>query len=256
LERKTSLLGFDALPAGGWRFDSLNPRRGNVRCLAQRPRAPIWVEDRSYVEAMATAHLRAIESDDEVSSAAIPPELSGAPVMARLKRRVGRRRVSPSANSNDGDQAVAVAERLLERGLEAVVEAVIDAAAAGDMAAARMVLDRQLPAPRDRLISFELRSIACSEDAIRASADLVIAVAAGQITPAEADAVAKLLHKFVEASTLRDFERRLEALEAAFPQACWRRCEKKRRCAWRRKRKRGGARPKLDQSRCLGARQV
>jgi hypothetical protein len=125
--------------------------------------------------------------------------------------------VSPSANSNDGDQAVAVAERLLERGLEAVVEAVIDAAAAGDMAAARMVLDRQLPAPRDRRISFQLRPIACTEDAIRASADLVTAVAAGQITPAEADAVAKLLHNFVEASTLRDFERRLEALEAASP---------------------------------------
>jgi hypothetical protein len=43
----------------------------------------------------------------------------------------------------------------------------------------------------------------------------VAAVAAGQIRPAEADAVAKLLHNIVEASTLRDFERRLEALEAA-----------------------------------------
>ena len=81
-----------------------------------------------------------------------------------------------------------------------------------------MVLDRQLPTPRDRRISFQLRPIACTEGAIKASADLVTAVAAGQITPAEADAVAKLLHNFVEASTLRDFERRLEALEAASPE--------------------------------------
>ena len=163
------------------------------------------------------ARLRAIEADDGPSSTGISPDLSGASAMARLKRRVRRRHVSPSANSNDGDQAIAVAERLLERGLEAVVEAVIDAAAAGDMAAARMVLDRQLPAPRDRRISFQLRPIACAEDAIKASADLVTAVAAGQITPAEADAVAKLLHNFVEASTLCDFERRLEVLEAASP---------------------------------------
>jgi hypothetical protein len=80
-----------------------------------------------------------------------------------------------------------------------------------------MVLDRQLPAPRDRLISFELCPIACTEDTIKASADVVTAVAAGQITPAEAEAVAKLLNNFVEASTLRDFERRLEAHEAASP---------------------------------------
>jgi hypothetical protein len=39
-------------------------------------------------------------------------------------------------------------------------------------------------------------------------------VARGRITPAEADAVAKLLHNFIEASGLREFERRLEALEA------------------------------------------
>jgi hypothetical protein len=161
------------------------------------------------------ARLRAIEADDEPSFAGIPPELSGASAMARLTRRVPRRQVSPRANSNDGDPALAGAERLLQRGLEAVVEAVIDAAAAGDMAAARMVLDRQLPAPRDRRISFQLRPIACTEDAIKASADVLMAVAAGQITPAEADVVAKLLHNFVEASTLRDFERRLEALEAA-----------------------------------------
>ena len=37
----------------------------------------------------------------------------------------------------------------------------------------------------------------------------------GRITPAEAEAVAKLLHNFIAASELREFERRLEALEAA-----------------------------------------
>jgi hypothetical protein len=112
------------------------------------------------------------------------------------------------------ERAIAAAERLLQRRLEAVLEAVVDAAIGGDMAAAKIVLDRCLPAPRDRHISFALRPIARGEDAINASADVLAAVARGRITPAEADAVAKLLHNFIEASGLHEFERRLEALEA------------------------------------------
>jgi hypothetical protein len=111
-------------------------------------------------------------------------------------------------------RAIAAAERLLQRRLESVLEAVVDAAIGGDMAAAKIVLDRCLPAPRDRHISFALRPIARGEDAIKASADVLAAVARGWITPAEADAVAKLLHNFIEASGLREFECRLEALEA------------------------------------------
>jgi hypothetical protein len=68
------------------------------------------------------------------------------------------------------------------------------------MAAARLVVDRLLPAPRDRRISFALRPIACADDAIKASADILDALAKGQITPAEAEAVAKLLHNFIAAS--------------------------------------------------------
>ena len=79
----------------------------------------------------------------------------------------------------------------------------------------RLVVDRLLPAPRDRRISFALRPIACADDAIKASADILAAVARGRITPAEAEAVAKLLHNFIAASEVREFERRLEALEAA-----------------------------------------
>ena len=132
--------------------------------------------------------------------------------------RPGRR---PDANARrpppDGarDRAIVMAERLLRSGLEAVVAAILAKAKSGDMAAARLVVDRLLPAPRDRHISFPLRPIACADDAIKASADILAAVARGRITPAEAEAVAKLLHNFIAASELREFERRLEALEAA-----------------------------------------
>jgi hypothetical protein len=113
-----------------------------------------------------------------------------------------------------GVQAIKMAERRLRGGLKAVVATVIQRAQAGDMAAARIVLDRLLPAPRDQRISFALRPIACSEDAIKASADVLAAMAQGQITLAEGDLVFKLLRNFSAASELCEFERRLEALEA------------------------------------------
>jgi hypothetical protein len=116
------------------------------------------------------------------------------------------------------DRAIVGAERLLRSGLEVVVAAILAKARSGDMAAARLVVDRLLPAPRDGRISFALRPIACADDAIKASADILAAVARGQITPSEAEAVAKLLHNFIAASELREFERRLEALEAASSQ--------------------------------------
>ena len=77
------------------------------------------------------------------------------------------------------DRAIVMAERRLRGGLEAVVAAIIEAASSGDMAAARLVVDRLLPAPRDRRISFALRPIACADDAIKASADILAAVAQG-----------------------------------------------------------------------------
>ena len=135
--------------------------------------------------------------------------------LPRGPRPDAKARRSPEAAR---DRAIVMAERRLQGGLEAVVAAIIEAARAGDMAAARLVLDRVLPAPPDRRISFTLRPIACTEDAVKASADILAAMAKGEITPAEAEAVAKLLHNFIAASGLREFERRLEALEAASAQ--------------------------------------
>lgn len=108
-------------------------------------------------------------------------------------------------------------ERLIESRLEGIFSSLVDAAEAGDKAAARLIVDRFYPAPRDRRISFALRPITCIEEAISASSDLLAAVARGEITPAEGEAIAKMVHNYIEASGLRAFESRLEALEAAFP---------------------------------------
>ncbi len=109
----------------------------------------------------------------------------------------------------------AMAERQFQDLGEEVIAALLQRAVDGNTSAAKICFDRMLPAPRDRVISIDLRPITCTEDAIGALSDILAAVAQGRITPSEATAVSKLLQNFIEAHTLRDFERRIKALEAA-----------------------------------------
>ncbi len=154
---------------------------------------------------------------EDVSAAPRAPE--------RRQRRGGQARPGPELGPNSSDapdaaraRAIAMAERRLEDGLDAVVAAVIRKAQAGDMAAGKIILDRLVPAPRDRCISFALRPIGSVADAIEAQGDVLAAVAQGRITLAEAEGVMKLLRDFIDASAARDFERRLEAIEAVLPE--------------------------------------
>ncbi len=105
-------------------------------------------------------------------------------------------------------------EELLEGEHEALTRKAIEKALEGDMTALRLCLDRIAPARKDAPISIELPPIKTAEDTMNASAAVLAAVAAGDITPDEAGRVMALLvsHKtIVEAS---DHERRLTELEA------------------------------------------
>ena len=97
--------------------------------------------------------------------------------------------------------------------LKGIVQKVIEAAKGGDMAAARIVLDRLFPARRDNPVSFALPKIENAGDAAKAMAAILTAVAAGAITPSEADQVAKIVAIFVNALEASEFETRLLALE-------------------------------------------
>ena len=81
------------------------------------------------------------------------------------------------------------------------------------MAALRLCLDRIAPARRDRHVVFELPPVACAADAVKASAALVAAVADGNLTPAEAGELGKLIEAYVRALEATDFATRLENLE-------------------------------------------
>ena len=106
-------------------------------------------------------------------------------------------------------------EALLDGEAEALTRKAIELAKAGDMAALRLCLDRLAPPRKDRLVMFELPTITCAADAVKASAALVTAVAIGDLTPAEAGELGKLIEAYVKALEATDFAARLENLERA-----------------------------------------
>ena len=104
-------------------------------------------------------------------------------------------------------------EALLDGEAEALTRKAIELAKAGDMTALRLCLDRLAPPRKDRLVMFELPTITSAADAVKASAALVAAVAVGDLTPAEAGELGKLIETYVRALEATDFATRLENLE-------------------------------------------
>jgi hypothetical protein len=89
---------------------------------------------------------------------------------------------------------------LADGDLEAIVHAVIAKAKKGDLAAAKLVLDRVMPAPRTRPVEIDLPAIGWYDaaEALLASYGAVTkGIAAGQITPSEAGEIIAALDAHV-----------------------------------------------------------
>ncbi len=110
-------------------------------------------------------------------------------------------------------KATLAVEALLDGEAEALSRKAIAMALAGDGAALRLCLERLLPARRDRPVSFDLPKIETAEDAAKATCALLSAVASGEVTPIEAEAVSKIVETHLKALECSEFEARLSALE-------------------------------------------
>lgn len=104
-------------------------------------------------------------------------------------------------------------EALLEGEHEALTRKAIEKALEGDMTALRLCLDRIAPARKDSPVSVVLPSIKTATDTVEASAVLLDAVAAGEVTPDEAARVMVLLTAHKSIVETGDLETRIAALE-------------------------------------------
>jgi hypothetical protein len=123
------------------------------------------------------------------------------------KKATGR----PAGSRNN---ATIMLEKMMADDGAAVVQAVLTAAQAGDMTAARLVLDRICPPRKSRAIHLDLPVIETAQDVLKALAVTVEAMGSGEIGPDEAATVAGVLECKRRALETVEIEARLAALEA------------------------------------------
>jgi hypothetical protein len=107
----------------------------------------------------------------------------------------------------------ALAQRLMDADAEAVVLALIRAAKGGDVAAAKLVLERTAPLPRNRPVWFDMPAIDTSADLGNAMNAILRAVAGGEISPDEAGHVAGLIETRRRTLETLELEARITSLE-------------------------------------------
>lgn len=104
---------------------------------------------------------------------------------------------------------------LMGRNCEAVAQRVVDAALEGDLTAARLVLERTSPVPKDRAIQLpNMPSTDTAEGVSQAQEVVFQALADGQITPTEASTLAGVLEVRRRALETAELEQRVLALES------------------------------------------
>jgi hypothetical protein len=106
---------------------------------------------------------------------------------------------------------------LLDGEAEALTRRAIEMALDGDGPAMRLCLDRLCPPRKDRPITFNLPPVETAADLVKATGAIVAAVAAGDLSPAEAQDVANILEIHRRALDTSDLAARIAALEAAQP---------------------------------------
>ena len=104
-------------------------------------------------------------------------------------------------------------EKLLEGEAENLTRKVIEKAMEGDSVALRLCFERLYPPRKGRPISFELPKVETIDDVMKAQGVVVNAVAVGDLTPDEGQAVSTILEAKRKAIETEDLERRIAKLE-------------------------------------------
>jgi len=121
---------------------------------------------------------------------------------------------NPSRPKGVRHKSTLLCEKLMRDDAKEIVQAVVTAAKAGDMVAAKIVLDRISPARKGRPIHFDLPEARTADDVAAALAAVVTAMAAGELTPDEASMVASVLEVRRKSIETVELENRLRVLES------------------------------------------
>lgn len=136
-------------------------------------------------------------------------------------RREGRGRFAagnpggPGRPRGERSRLAAALDAVAAADAEAVLASLLAAAKNGDVAAARVVLDRLWPPPKGRAVELALPPVGDATGLVGALAGLVAAMADGRVSPDEARTVAVVLGEQRMAIEAEDLAARVEALEAA-----------------------------------------
>ena len=115
---------------------------------------------------------------------------------------------------NSRNRSTLMFEKLMEADAAVILKAIITLAKNGDLMAAKWVLDKLIPAAKDRAVCIDigptdtLISIEAAHEAV------IRAVSTGAVTPAEAASLASLIEGRRRTVEVGDMERRLAEIEA------------------------------------------
>jgi Family of unknown function (DUF5681) len=141
----------------------------------------------------------------------MPPDKTGKEQAGRFQKgKSGNPEGRPKGTRNATTLAL---EILLDGQATALTQKAIDLALDGDMAAIRLCLDRILPPRKDRPVTFTLPPINSAQDAAATVSAVLAAVASGEITPADAGGISRLIESYVKAFETAELAERLGRLE-------------------------------------------
>ena len=130
------------------------------------------------------------------------------------KGRSGNPKGKPRGARNRATLAI---ESLFEGEAEALTRKAIEKALEGDMVALRLCLERVAPAKKDAPVTFALPTMETTADAAKAAGAILVAVAAGDLTPGEGTAIAGLVETYRRTLETQEIEARVSALEKEQP---------------------------------------
>ena len=111
------------------------------------------------------------------------------------------------------NRATLAAQALIDGQAEALVKTAVGLALGGDGPMLKVILERLVPARKDAPIKVTLPPMEKASDIPQAMSSILASVAAGELTPTEAQAVAGLVELQRRALETSELEQRIAALE-------------------------------------------